>query len=268
MASLNPKQKLRGKTLLPGQKTLMEFLPPPARSHSLQLTQPGHKITKSFKISTATQISQSREPGKQQQITSSLTTTTATPPAQLTFTTPSTPTKPARTSRTLPPTGTSLLATFLSINNLHQHSLMAPKQSVETHQNTVLTSSHKQTKIKQFFSKKHRNLVPPHVDHTPPRTTSKVPRHCLLTFNAPRLAMAIRTFTIPFPTYDLIESWGHSLPVINPSQVFRVFLQSPNGLSLKYKNFPLQNDFYISRDYGAAILSLPETNVNWNLPYQ
>ena len=39
-------------------------------------------------------------------------------------------------------------------------------------------------------------------------------------------------------------------------------------LTLKYKNFPLQNVFYISHDYGAPILSLPETNVNWNLTYQ
>jgi hypothetical protein len=80
--------------------------------------------------------------------------------------------------------------------------------------------------------------------------------------------MDIRTFTTPLPSYDLIESWGHSLPVIDPSKVFRVFLQNPNGLSLKYKNFPLQNDFYISHDYRAPILSLPETNVNWNLTYQ
>jgi hypothetical protein len=70
--------------------------------------------------------------------------------------------------------------------------------------------------------------------------------------------------TTPLPQYDLIDSWGHSLPAIDPSTTFRVFLQNPNGLSLMYKALSLRNDLTTCKQYGSAITSLPETNVNWN----
>jgi hypothetical protein len=66
----------------------------------------------------------------------------------------------------------------------------------------------------------------------------------------------------------MIHSWGHSLPSINTATVFCVFLQNPNGLSLKYNNLQLQQDFQQSNDYGVAALCLPKTNVNWNIPDQ
>jgi hypothetical protein len=78
----------------------------------------------------------------------------------------------------------------------------------------------------------------------------------------------ITYYTIPQPQYDIIDSCGHSLPIIDPSKIFKVFLQNPNGLSLRHHNLPLKHDFHLCQDYGTAVLCLPETKVNWNLPHQ
>ncbi len=66
------------------------------------------------------------------------------------------------------------------------------------------------------------------------------------------------------PTYDLFESWGHSLEIIDPCTTFRVFLQNPNGLSIYSNNQLLLQDLHTCYNYGAGILCLPETNTNWN----
>ncbi len=66
----------------------------------------------------------------------------------------------------------------------------------------------------------------------------------------------------------LYDSWGHSLPIIDPSKVFCLFLQNPNGLRLSGATYALQHDLRLSQEYGVAALCLQETNVNWNLPHQ
>jgi hypothetical protein len=76
----------------------------------------------------------------------------------------------------------------------------------------------------------------------------------------------INSFTKRLPSYELNSSWGHSLPTINPSETFRLFLQNPNGLSLHSSNYSLQYDLNLCKDYGAALLCLPEVKVNWNAP--
>jgi hypothetical protein len=75
----------------------------------------------------------------------------------------------------------------------------------------------------------------------------------------------ITKYTIPLPTYELHESWGHSLATIDSSTTFRVFLQNPNGLSLSTTNYSLLQDFQTCQEYGAAAICLPETNTNWDL---
>lgn len=69
------------------------------------------------------------------------------------------------------------------------------------------------------------------------------------------------------PSSALYDSWGHSLPTIDPSKVFRVFLQNTNGLNLSGATYLLQHDLRLSHDYGVASLCLPETNLNWDLPH-
>ncbi len=65
------------------------------------------------------------------------------------------------------------------------------------------------------------------------------------------------------PEHELIDTWGHSLPSIDPSATFRAY-----GLNLFHNNLPSFHDFNTCHAYGAGILCLPETNVNWNLPEQ
>lgn len=43
----------------------------------------------------------------------------------------------------------------------------------------------------------------------------------------------ITSYTTPLPTYELYESWGHSLPTIDPNTSFRLFLQTPTGSPLQ-----------------------------------
>jgi exonuclease III len=74
-----------------------------------------------------------------------------------------------------------------------------------------------------------------------------------------------------FPTFApldamLYDSWGHSLPIIDSTKVFRVFLQNPNGLRLSGSTLPLQQDLRTCSEYGAAAICLPEANLNWNIP--
>ena len=68
-------------------------------------------------------------------------------------------------------------------------------------------------------------------------------------------------------TTDLHDTWGHSLASIDTSSTFRIILQNPNGLNPYPNNHSLCQDLLTCKDYGAAIISLPETNVNWSLKY-
>lgn len=90
-------------------------------------------------------------------------------------------------------------------------------------------------------------------------------RHALNNYRkAPRRMPKITRYTIHMPSYDLFESWGHSLEVIDPNSTFRIFLQNPNGLPISPNNQLLLQDFQTCYNYGAGMLCLPETNTNWN----
>jgi hypothetical protein len=69
---------------------------------------------------------------------------------------------------------------------------------------------------------------------------------------------------LSLPTYDLFDSWGHSLEVIDANTTFCVCLQNPNGLSITQNNHHLIQDLQTCFNYGAGVLCLPETNTNWN----
>ncbi len=62
---------------------------------------------------------------------------------------------------------------------------------------------------------------------------------------------------------DLHDQWGHSLESIDSTSTFRLFLQNPNGLNPYSGNYSLLQDLQTCQKYGAALLALPETNVNW-----
>jgi hypothetical protein len=80
--------------------------------------------------------------------------------------------------------------------------------------------------------------------------------------------MSIHHFTTLLPRYELNDSWGHSLPIVDNIATLRLFLQNPNGLCLTTKPHSLQHDLIQCRNYGASILCLPESNVNWDISHQ
>ncbi len=101
------------------------------------------------------------------------------------------------------------------------------------------------------------------------KTTKAAIRSRLLHYHPPQLMQKkITSFTAPIPTSELYDSWGHSLEIIDPTTTFRLFLQNPNGLSISWQNFSLQQDLKTCNDYGAAVICMPETNTNWDLPQQ
>jgi hypothetical protein len=71
-------------------------------------------------------------------------------------------------------------------------------------------------------------------------------------------------YTVSLPTYDLFDSWSHSLEPIEVNTTFWVFLQNPNGLSIYRNNHLLIHDFQTCYQYGAGVLCFPETKVNWD----
>jgi hypothetical protein len=142
---------------------------------------------------------------------------------------------------------------------------------------------HRQTKVTDFFKivtcqpqtqVMHNEVMPP----LPPRPPANLPKqgpsrgrkHALrakllkYTPSVDTLQQKITQYAIPLPSYELHDSWGHTLDTIDPSTIFQIFLQNPNGLSLSTTNYPLLQDFQTCRDYGAAVICLPETNMNWD----
>jgi hypothetical protein len=94
---------------------------------------------------------------------------------------------------------------------------------------------------------------------------SKSIRRALLRYHPPKkVANRITRYSSSLPSYDLFESWGRSLEVIDTSTTFRVFLQNPNGLSIHHNNHLLIQDLQTCYKYGAGDLCFPETNTNWN----
>lgn len=139
---------------------------------------------------------------------------------------------------------------------------------VPTSQNNVKRSLNQQT-IKQYFP---RLLEPAKETTRKLLPTCSIPtshnkhQHLLSYSHSPPHPSIHKFLTTSIPAYKLQEAWGHSLPVIDPSQIFRVFLQNPNGLNLYHNNLPLQHDFKLCSDYGSGVICFPETNINWNIP--
>jgi len=96
-----------------------------------------------------------------------------------------------------------------------------------------------------------------------PKRTSV--RRTVLQYSAPpKRKNRITRYTTSMPTYDLFDSWGHSLETIDANSTFRIFLQKPNGLSVYRNNHLLVQDLQTCYNYGAGALCFPETNTNWN----
>ncbi len=97
----------------------------------------------------------------------------------------------------------------------------------------------------------------------------KSKRQCLLSYSpTTNQRTLITAFTAPAPIHEHPDMWGHSLLEIEVSTTFQVFFQNPNGLNLFTNNLPLLHDFKTCQEYGAGVICLPETNVNWNLTDQ
>jgi len=130
-----------------------------------------------------------------------------------------------------------------------------------------------ETKITFFFHLTHLrqsvNLTPPSTRPLAsiPSLPKTAERSHLLWYKCSSQTHIIK-FTSALPSHDMIDSWGHMLPTIAPLTIFRLILQNPNGLHLHINDLALLQEFCHSKEYVSAVLCLPETNVNWNAPYQ
>jgi hypothetical protein len=85
-------------------------------------------------------------------------------------------------------------------------------------------------RVQQNMAQRPSPIPPPPV--TQPKKSCSV-RQALIQYRKPRKPLhKITRYTISLPTYDLFDSWGHSLESIDPNHTFRVFLQNPNGLAI------------------------------------
>jgi len=125
----------------------------------------------------------------------------------------------------------------------------------------------RQTSIAQYFNiipSMPVPLVPAHVHQTTTPKFRNVRQAVLSYRRKQRSVNKITRYTVSIPTYDLFDSWGHSLESIDANHTFRLFLQNPNGLSIHQNNHFLVHDLQQCYNYGAAVLCLPETNTNWD----
>jgi hypothetical protein len=178
------------------------------------------------------------------------------------------------------PINTSLRFQPHDLKPHHLQFSISPLPTSNTHTTINTTASRpatKQLKITTFFYKTQRSTAPPSI--TPaikPTRQPKTPiekrnaiRQKLLTYHLhSATGNSQKPLSQPLPKYDLLDSWGHSLPVIDCSTVFHIFLQNPNGISLNYNAISLRQDLHNCKDHGPVVICLPETNVNWNRPDQ
>jgi hypothetical protein len=78
----------------------------------------------------------------------------------------------------------------------------------------------------------------------PRPSSSKCSIKSFLCYQPRQTTKKITQFATPMPCYDLHNSWGHSLDTIDPSKVFQIFLQNPNGLSLTSNILSFNKSFF------------------------
>jgi hypothetical protein len=61
---------------------------------------------------------------------------------------------------------------------------------------------------------------------------------------------------------------GHQIESLDTTDTFHIILQNPNGLKINAAMEEFILGARICHSLGAAIISLPESNTNWNQPYQ
>jgi hypothetical protein len=213
---------------------------------------------------------------KQLSILTFLNTKFLTPPTQTIalLTTMVTPRKPTHTLRSphqeITPVKLDFSSEIVLLNATEARLLPTPYTPPST-----LIPNPKQTKITQFFthlySRPQSRHIPVMITCPPPAIPIKknATRQKLLNYHLrSNPSVANHQFSHRLPHYALLDSWGHSMPVIDSSTVFRVVLQNQNGLSLTYDAISLRDELTTCSQYGPAIVHLPETNVNWNRPDQ
>jgi hypothetical protein len=70
--------------------------------------------------------------------------------------------------------------------------------------------------------------------------------------------------TQDYPTDESQQTWGHSLEIVDTSEVLRVVLQNPNGLKTTKNATELQLSLRACHSIGTGVICLPETNANWS----
>jgi hypothetical protein len=103
----------------------------------------------------------------------------------------------------------------------------------------------KQAPLANYFAIRCMATPAPVVQPTSPSppVKSKSVHQALLRYYPPtKVVNRITRYSSSLPSYDLFESWGYSLEVIDTSTTFRVFLQNPNRLSIHHNNHLLIQD--------------------------
>ena len=169
----------------------------------------------------------------------------------------------------------------LSMSPLNLHLLLSP--STASSPLPLLSSSSPslspqiKTKLTQTTLTKYFLIKPKQQQQTGPLLQPSSPkpigptkhhRKIQYKYHLPRNQPLISNFTVAYPKPDLQDTWGHSFMEIDPLHTFRIFLQNPNGININPTNFTLLKDFQTCHNYGAAIISLPETKTNWRFSHQ
>jgi hypothetical protein len=191
-------------------------LPIPSLTPGGQLAIPTHKINTKLKHKNFTQ-----------KTISCYTTTYCTPKQGIPLKLPVTPLKPPKhPTAPLTPSESPLPALTLQYSPAHQViSSHLPKRTILGQRR--ITDFFHQSK----FKKRQISITPPTPCHPPTKSL----HHHLLTYNITSSTNhSITAYATPPPIHDIQASWGHTLPIIDPSTTFRVILQNPNGLSLSY----------------------------------
>jgi len=59
------------------------------------------------------------------------------------------------------------------------------------------------------------------------------------------------------------DIWGHIMEPIDPKETLRLLLQNPNGIQPHFSYSDFLFSLHVSENVGVGILSMPETNMNW-----
>ncbi len=112
------------------------------------------------------------------------------------------------------------------------------------------------------------NIIEPIPRATIKTRKSKPPKMISKFYRTPTLNTQRSIPSNIHPLCPTTHTWGHAPTPIDSSETFCIVLQNPDGLQIQQSIAELSLGNKICHSLGTGLISLPETNVNWNQPYQ